>query len=76
MVKCVMIQLCKCLAGVSILALHVRFCYLLLGWIGTLVVVGVQLAIAGWMVWAMIRAPDWPHSTTVQHQSSLVSLVG
>ena len=59
MVKCVMIQLCKCLAGVSILALHVRFCYLLLGWIGTLVVVGVQLAIAGWMVWAMIRAPDW-----------------
>ena len=35
-----------------------RFCYLLLGWIGTLVVVGVQLAIAGWMVWAMIRAPD------------------
>lgn len=58
MIKCVMIQLCKYLAGVSILVLHVRFCYLLLGWIGTLVVVGVQLAIAGWMVWAMIRAPD------------------
>ena len=54
MIKCVMIQLCKCLAGVSLLALHLRFCYLLLGWIGTLVVVGVQLAIAGWM----IRAPD------------------
>jgi len=53
MIKCVMIQLCK-----SLLALHLRFCYLLLGWIGTLVVVGVQLAIAGWMVWAMIRAPD------------------
>ena len=46
MIKCVMIQLCKCLAGVSLLALHLRFCYLLLGWIGTLVVVGVQLAIA------------------------------
>ena len=58
MVKCVMILLCKLLAGFSSLALHVRFCYLLLGWIGTLVVVGVQLAIAGWMVWAMIRAPD------------------
>lgn len=53
-----MIQLCKCLAGVSILTLHVRFCYLLLGWIGTLVVVGVQLAIAGFIIWAMIRAPD------------------
>lgn len=39
-------------------ALHVRFCYLLLGWIGTFVVVGVQLVIAGWIVWAMIRAPD------------------
>ena len=44
--------------GSFLLALHLRFCYLLLGWIGTLVVVGVQLAIAGWMVWAMIRAPD------------------
>ena len=76
MVKCVMIQLCKCLAGVSILALHVRFCYLLLGWIGTLVVVGVQLAIAGWMVWAMIRAPDSPYPQTVKHQSTHVSLVG
>lgn len=53
-----MIQLCKCLAGVSILALHVRFCHLLFGWIGTLVVVGVQLAIAGFIIWAMIRAPD------------------
>ena len=58
MLTCVMLQLCECLAGVSLLALHLRFCYLLLGWIGTLVVVGVQLAIAGWMVWAMIRAPD------------------
>ena len=58
MIKCVMIQLCKCLAGVSLLALHLRFCYLLLGWIGTFVVVGVQLVIAGWIVWAMIRAPD------------------
>ena len=58
MIKCVMIQLWKCLAGVAILALHVRFCYLLLGGIGTFVVVGVQLVIAGWIVWAMIRAPD------------------
>ena len=58
MIKCVMIQLCKCLAGISILALHVLFCYRLFGWIGTLIIMGVQLVIAGWIVWAMIRAPD------------------
>lgn len=58
MVKCVMIQLCKCLLGLSTLALHVLFCYLLMGWTATLVSVGVQLLIAGWLVWAMIRAPD------------------
>ena len=53
-----MIQLCKCLTGISILALHVLFCYRLFGWIGTLIIVGVQLVVAGWIVWAMIRAPD------------------
>lgn len=58
MIKCVMIQLCKCLAGLSILVLHVLFCYHLFGWIATLIIVGVQLVIAGWIVWAMIRAPD------------------
>ena len=60
MIKCVMIQLCKCLAGGSLLAMYLkrRGDKLYSGWIGTLVVVGVQLAIAGWMVWAMIRAPD------------------
>ena len=58
MIKCVMIQLGKCLAGISIIDLHVLFCYRLFGWIGTLIIVGVQLVIAGWIVWAMIRAPD------------------
>lgn len=58
MIKCVMIQLCKCLLGLSSLALHVLFSYQLLGWVATLVIAGVQLLIAGWLVWAMIRAPD------------------
>ena len=58
MIKCVMIQLCKCLFGLSYLALYILFCYTLLGWIATLVIVGVQLLVAGWLVWAMIRAPD------------------
>lgn len=58
MIKCVMIELCKYLLGLSSLALHVLFSYLLLGWVATLVITGVQLFIAGWLVWAMIRAPD------------------
>lgn len=58
MIKCVMIELCKCLLGLSSLALHVLFCYLLLGWVATLVIMGVQLFIAVWLVRAMIRAPD------------------
>ncbi|WP_342976168.1 hypothetical protein [Phocaeicola dorei] len=53
-----MIQLCKCLFGLSYLALYILFCYTLLGWIATLIIVGVQLLVAGWLVWAMIRAPD------------------
>ena len=53
-----MIQLCKCLAEISILALHVLFCYRLFGWIETLIIVGVQLVVTGGIVWAMIRAPD------------------
>lgn len=58
MVKYVLIQLCRCLFGLSYLTLYVLFCHLLFGWIATLVIVGVQLFIAGWLVWAMIRAPD------------------
>ena len=58
MIKCVMIQLCKCLFGLSYLVLYVLFCYRLFGVVATLVIVGIQLLIAGWLVWAMIRAPD------------------
>ncbi|MEQ2447380.1 MULTISPECIES: hypothetical protein [Bacteroidaceae] len=53
MVKCVMIQLCRCLFGLSYLALYVLLCYL-----ATLIIVSVQLFLAGWLIWAMIRAPD------------------
>ena len=53
-----MMELCRCLFGLSYLALYVLSCYLLLGWVATLVIVGVQLAAAGRLVRAMIRAPD------------------
>ncbi|WP_303379557.1 hypothetical protein [Bacteroides sp.] len=53
-----MIRLCECLFGLSVLALHVLLCYLLLGGVATLVIVGVQLLIAGWLIYIRIRAPD------------------
>ena len=58
MIKCVMIQLCRGLFGLSYLVLYVLSCYLIFGLTATLIIVGVQLLIAGWLVWAMIRAPD------------------
>ena len=58
MIKCVMIQLCEYLAGVAYLALHVLPCDKQFGLTATFLIVGVQLLVAGWLVWAMIRAPD------------------
>lgn len=58
MIKCVMIQLCRCLFGVSYLALYVLCCYALLGLVATLVIVGVQLLVAAGFIYIKIRAPD------------------
>ena len=55
MIKRVMIRLCGYLSGVSVCAL---ICSRLFGWVATLVIVGVQLGIAGWIVYMRIRAPD------------------
>ena len=45
MIKCVMIQLCKYLAGLSYLALYVLSCYKLFGLTATFLIVGVQLLV-------------------------------
>ena len=58
MINLVMIRLCGYLSGVSVCALHILFCSRLFGWVATLVIVGVQLGIAGWIVYMRIRAPD------------------
>ena len=58
MVKHVFIQLCRYLFGLSVLALHILFCYRLLGWVATLVILGVQVLIAAWIIYMKIRAPD------------------
>jgi len=57
MIKRVMIRLCGYLSGVSVCALHILFCSRLFGWVATLVIVGVQLGIAGWVVYTRIRRP-------------------
>ena len=53
-----MIQLCRCLFGLSALGLHVWACYRLFGLVATLVIVGVQMLIAVWIIYIKIRAPD------------------
>ena len=58
MIKRVMIQLCRYLFGVSVLELHVLVCYRLFGLVATLVIVGVQVLIAAWIIYIKIRAPD------------------
>lgn len=52
------ITISKCVAGLSALALHILICHRLTGWIGTAVIVAVQVAIAAWIVYIKIRAPD------------------
>lgn len=58
MVKRMMIQLCRCLFGLSALGLHVLGCYRLFGLVATLVIVGVQVLVAAWIIRLKIRAPD------------------
>lgn len=58
MIRRVIIQLCRCLFGLSALGLHVWACYRLFGPVATLVIVGVQVLIAAWIIYIKIRAPD------------------
>ena len=58
MTKRVVITKSKCVLGLSTLAMHILICHRLVGWKGTAVVVTVQVAIAAWMVYIKIRAPD------------------
>lgn len=44
--------------GISALGLHVLVCNRLFGLVATLVIVGVQVLIAAWIIYIKIRAPD------------------
>lgn len=43
--------------GLSVAALYTTICYLLLGKTATIVIVAIQLLIAAWMIYELIRAP-------------------
>lgn len=68
MTKRVVITISRCLLGLSALAMHIMVCQRLVGWIGTAVIVAVQVAIAVWIVYIKIRAPIRQHHFSIQHQ--------
>lgn len=58
MTKRVVITISKFVLGLSVLAMHILVCHRLVGWVGTAVIITVQVAIAAWIVYMRIRAPD------------------
>ena len=56
--KRVMMEIGLLMVGLSLAGLDTLLCYRLFGLVATLVIVGVQIVIALWIVWIKIRAPD------------------
>ena len=56
--KRVMMEIGLLMVGLSLAGLHTLLCYRLFGLVATLVIVGVQIVSALWIVWIKIRAPD------------------
>ena len=55
--KGMFLYLAQWMLALSVLALHVTVCLSLLGRTGALVYLGIQAAMAAWIVYEMIRAP-------------------
>ena len=55
--KGMFLYLAQGMLALSVLALHVTVCLLLFGRTGALVYLGIQAAMAAWIVYEMIRAP-------------------
>ena len=55
--KGLVLYLAQGVLALSVLALHITVCLLLFGRTDTLVYIGIQAAIAVWIVYEMIRAP-------------------
>ena len=56
--KSVMMQLCVYLLGLSACVLHTVMYFMLFGRVATLVIIGIQVLLAAWIIYIRIRAPD------------------
>lgn len=56
--KSVMMQLCVYLLGLSACVLHTVMYFMLFGRVAVLVIIGIQVLLAAWIIYIRIRAPD------------------
>ena len=56
--KSVMMQLCVYLLGLSACVLHTVMYFMLFGRVAALVIIGIQVRLAAWIIYIRIRAPD------------------
>lgn len=56
--KSVMIQICVYLLGLSACVLHTVMYLMLSGRVAALVIIGIQVPVAAWIICIRIRAPD------------------
>ncbi|WP_418662390.1 hypothetical protein [Alistipes putredinis] len=56
--KSVMMQLCVYLLGLSAYVLHTVMYFMLFGRVAALVIIGIQVLVAAWIIYIRIRAPD------------------
>ena len=51
-------QLCVYVLGLSSCVLHTVMYLKLFGWVAALVIIGIQVLLAAWIIYIRIRAPD------------------
>lgn len=56
--KSVMMQLCVYLLGLSACVLHTVMYFMLFERVAALVIIGIQVLLAAWIIYIRIRAPD------------------
>ena len=56
--KSVMMQLCVYLLGLSACVLHTVMYFMLFGRVAALVIIGIQVLLAAWIIYIRITAPD------------------
>lgn len=54
----IQLQLCVYLLGLSACVLHTVMYFMLFGRVAALVIIGIQVLVAAWIIYIRIRAPD------------------